>query len=65
MTTFEDTKIEVTSLAAPEVKPTILESFEWTLVKEGALSSEVGKLPPWEAERLKQEFLVSPEIASA
>ena len=63
VTTFEDTEIEVLNLVTPEVKPTILESFEWTVVKEGFLSSEVGKITPWEAKIMKQEFMVSPKVA--
>lgn len=58
VTTFEDTKLEVLSLATPGAKPTILESLERAVVEEGSIPSRVEKIPPDEVEKTREEFRV-------
>ena len=59
--TFEDTILEVVSIAAPEVEPTILEDFEQTMVDVGELPTEVVKVSPEEIEQIKKDFTVTPK----
>ena len=58
VTALGDTRLELVSLAAPEVKPTLLADFERAVVEEGALPSEVEKISPEEIEQIKKEFKV-------
>lgn len=61
VTTFEDTKLEVISLTVPDSKPTILDSFERTVVGEDSLPSAVEKITFEEAEKMKKELTVTPK----
>jgi hypothetical protein len=63
VTALGDTRLELVSLAAPEVKPTLLADFERAVVEEGALPSEVEKISPEEIDQIKNEFKVAPEGA--
>lgn len=63
VTTFEDTRLEVVSLAAPEAAPTLLEGLERTVVRENALPTEVERVRPEEAEAMKRELSFTPETA--
>ena len=62
VTTLKDTRLEVMSLAAPEVKPTLLSDFERTIVGEGALPSEVERVSPEEIELISKEFTVDLKV---
>jgi hypothetical protein len=53
---LEDTRLEIISLAAPEVEPTVIKDYEKIVVKEGALPSEVKKAPQIEIEQVLKEF---------
>jgi hypothetical protein len=53
---LEDTLLEIISLAAPEVEPAVIKDYEQIVVKEGALPSEVKKVPQIEIERILKEF---------
>ena len=61
VTALENTSMEVVSLAAPEVMPTLLADFERTMVEEGALPSEAEMVLPEEIEEIKKEFTVIPD----
>ena len=63
VTALGDTRLELVSLAAPEVKPTLLADFERAVVEEGALPSEVEKISSEEIDQIKNEFKVAPEGA--
>ena len=63
--TFEDTILEIVSLAAPEVEPTILEDFEQTMVFVGELPTEVVKVSSEEIEQIKKDFTITPEEEKA
>jgi len=58
VTTFEDTKLEVLSLATPGAKPTILESLERAVIEEGSIPSKVEKITPDEVEKIRKEFRI-------
>ena len=60
VTTLEDTILEVVSIAAPEVEPTVLEDFEQTTVKLGQLPTEVIKIFPVEIEQIRKDFTIIP-----
>jgi hypothetical protein len=59
VTTLEETKLEVVSLAALEVKPTLLEDFQKTTVQLGALPSLPERVAPAVIEQLKRDFVIS------
>lgn len=61
VTALEDTRLEIVSLSAPEVKPTLLTDFERVVVEEGGFPSEVEKLSPEEIELVEKEFEDTPE----
>jgi len=61
VTTLEDTRLEVVSLAYPDVAPTFLEDFKQTTVDKGALPSEPKDVSPEKLEELKREFVITPE----
>ena len=63
VTALGETRLQLVSLAAPEVKPTFLADFERAVVEKGALPSEVEKISPEEIEQIKNEFKVVPEGA--
>jgi len=57
VTTFEDTRLELISLAAPDAKPTFLENFERVVVEQGQLPSEIEKVSHEEIKTMKESFL--------
>jgi len=65
VTALEKTKLEVVSLAFPEAKPILVTDFERTIVEEGALPSEVEMVAPEEIGQMKEEFIVTPEMAES
>ena len=60
VTALEDTKLDVVSLAFPEVKPILVTDFEQTIVEEGALPTEVERVSPAEIEEMKKELKMTP-----
>jgi hypothetical protein len=60
VTALEKTRLEVMSLAAPEVKPMLVTDFERTTVEIGAPPSNVETVAPEEIEQIKSEFTVGP-----
>jgi len=60
VTALEKTRLEVVSLAAPEVKPRLVTDFERTTVEIGAPPSNVETVAPEEIEQMKSEFTVGP-----
>ena len=56
VTTFKDTQLEVLSLAAIDIKATLLEEFEKTIIELGEVPSEIEKVPFEEIEDLKHEL---------
>lgn len=65
VTTFEDTKIEVMSLATTGTRPVILESLERIVIVAGSLPSKVEKITPFEAEKIKKELAGIPNTSGA
>ncbi len=65
ITTFEDTKLEVLSLASPAAKPSILEGLERIVVEKGSLPSRIETITPEEVERMKKEFTVTPKAVES
>jgi hypothetical protein len=63
VTALEKTRLEVVSLAAPEVKPMVITDFERTTVEIGAPPSDVEMVAPEEIEQMKSEFMVGPGSA--
>lgn len=63
VTALEKTRLEVVSLAAPEVKPMVVTDFERTTVEIGAPPSDVETVAPEEIEQIKREFTVGPGSA--
>ena len=63
VTALEKTRLEVVSLAAPEVKPMLVTDFERTTVEIGAPPSNVETVAPEEIEQIKREFTVGPASA--
>jgi hypothetical protein len=63
VTALEKTRLEVVSLAAPEVKPMLVTDFERTTVEIGAPPSDVETVAPEEIEQIKSEFTVGPASA--
>jgi hypothetical protein len=61
VTALGNTTIEVVSIAALEVEPTVLEAFEQTIVEIGQLPTEVIKISPEEIEQIKGDFTIIPE----
>ena len=53
---FEDTRLEIISLAAPEADPVVIKDYEQVVVKEGDLPSGVKKTPQEEIKRILKEF---------
>jgi len=60
VTTFENTELEVVSLAAPHLIPTRLSDFERTIVEAGALPSEVRPVTPEEVNQMMQSVHMAP-----
>jgi 2,4-dienoyl-CoA reductase-like NADH-dependent reductase (Old Yellow Enzyme family) len=61
VTAFENTVLAVTSTAAPEIEPTVVEDFQQTVIDAGELPSEVVEVSTEEIEQMKKEFTVTPE----
>ena len=61
VTTLEETRLEVVSLAAPEARPTLLEDFQRTTVEMGALPSIPERVAPAVIEQLRRDFTISPD----
>ena len=60
VTALQQTELEVISLAAPDVKPTILRDFEQTTVRKGAIPEEARKVSAEEVDRMMKEFKFHP-----
>jgi len=54
--TLKDTKLSLLSIAAIEEEPTLLDEFEWAVVEQGMLPSEVEPLAPVEVDSVSKEF---------
>lgn len=54
--THQDTTLEVVSVTAPDVEPTVLEDFERTMIMAGELPTDVESVDPAEIEGLDREF---------
>ncbi len=61
VTAFEETQLEVVSLAYPEVAPVLVEDFQETIVAANQLPTDPVDVPLAEIEDLKQEFIVTPD----
>ncbi len=59
VTTLEDTILEVISVIAPEVEPSVLKEFEQIVIEEGKLPSEVVKVSIDEIVNLKMDFTIT------
>jgi FecR-like protein len=62
---FEDTRLELVSLARPDVPPILLRDFERVHVRIGEIPSDVERLSPAEINRIKREFAFFPKISPA
>lgn len=60
ITTLQNTELEVVSLAAPDVKPTILHDYEKTSIRKGKVPEEARKVSADEVDRLMKEFKFKP-----
>jgi len=61
VTAFADTRLEVVSLAYPEVAPVLVADFQETIVAANQLPTDPRDVPLEEIEGLKREFIVTPE----
>jgi hypothetical protein len=61
VTAFEDTVLEVVSLAYPGAAPIILKAYQKTMVEEGKLPTPPEDVSLEEAEQMKQDFIFSSE----
>jgi hypothetical protein len=61
ITTFEDTVLEVLSLAYPGATPTIFRAYQKTTVEKGKRPTAPEAVSPEEADKMKQEFIFSAE----
>ncbi|MGA1839682.1 MAG: FecR domain-containing protein [bacterium] len=53
---LKDTRLEIISLAAPEIEPSVITDFEQTIINEGTLPSEPEKVPQKEIEQILKEY---------
>ncbi|MBW1674246.1 MAG: FecR domain-containing protein [Deltaproteobacteria bacterium] len=62
VTALDKTVLEAVSRAFPEAKPMVVNDFERTFIKEGALPTDVEIVKPEEIEEMKKEFIVTPDV---
>ncbi|CAN2040744.1 FecR domain-containing protein [Candidatus Magnetomoraceae bacterium gMMP-15] len=60
--TLKDTIVDLVSLTAPWMKPVLLKDFERSTVELDGIPSEVKSVPLEEIEKIKKEFLSTPEM---
>ena len=60
VTALGKTLIEVTGAADPE-KPVLVKDFQKTIVEKGKLPTAPIRVPPMEIEKLKKDFIITPE----
>lgn len=60
---FENTRLELVSMARPDLKPVMLKDFERVQVRLGEMPSSIERLSPAEINQVKREFAFFPKIS--